>query len=62
MVLEVHDVFVALKIQREAFGAIMVLKEAFERRMGTIGLLEDAVNFLRRWYVNPNERFMPRGE
>jgi hypothetical protein len=62
MVLEVHDVFVALKIQREAFGAIMVLKEAFERRMGTIGLLEDAVDFLRRWYVNPNERFMPRGE
>jgi hypothetical protein len=62
MVLEVHDVFVALKIQREAFGAIMVLKEAFERRMGTIGLLEDAVAFLRRWYVNPNERFMPRGE
>jgi tetratricopeptide (TPR) repeat protein len=62
IVLEVYDVFVALRIQREAFGAVMVLKEAFERRMGTIGLLEDAVDFLRRWYVNPNERFMPRGE
>lgn len=62
LVLEVHETFVALKIQREAFGAIMVLKEAFERRMGTIGLLQDAVDFLRRWYVNPNERFMPRGE
>jgi tetratricopeptide (TPR) repeat protein len=62
MVLEVHDVFVALRIQREAFGAIMVLKEAFERRMGTIGLLEDVVDFLRRWYVNSNERFMPQGE
>jgi len=62
MVLEVHEVFVALRIQREAFGAIMVLKEAFERRIGTVGLLEDAVDFLRRWYVNPNERFTPRGE
>ncbi len=62
LVLEVHEVFVALRIQREAFGAIMVLKDAFERRMGTIALLEDAVDFLRRWYVNPNERFTPRGE
>lgn len=62
VVLEAHDIFVDLRIQREAFGAMMVLKEAFERQLGTIGLLEDAVEFLRRWYVNPDERFVPRGE
>lgn len=62
MVLEVYDVFVALRLKREAFGAIMVLKEAFIRQIGTIGLLEDTVDFLRRWFVNPNEKFTPRGE
>lgn len=62
MVIEVADVFVALRIQREAFGAIMVLKEAFEREMATLGLLKDVVEFLRRWYLNPNERFLPPEE
>lgn len=62
LVLKVADVFLALRIQREVLGAMMVLKDAFEKQMGTIGLLEDAVEFLRRWYVNPNEKFMPRGE
>ncbi len=62
VVLEAHDIFVKFRIQREAFGSMMVLKEAFERQLGTIGLLEEAVEFLRRWYVNPDERFVPRGE
>jgi hypothetical protein len=41
---------------------MMVLKEAFEKEMGTVELLEDVVEFLRRWYINPSERFVPRGE
>jgi len=62
LVLKASEVFVALRIQREALGAMMVLKESFEKQKGSIGLLENVVEFLRRWYVNPNERFMPRGE
>ncbi|HET9210829.1 MAG TPA: hypothetical protein VFR03_10555 [Thermoanaerobaculia bacterium] len=58
---QVYDAFVSLGI-KEAFGAIMVLKEAFEKQMGTVELLEDVVEFSRRWYLNPNERFVPRGE
>jgi tetratricopeptide (TPR) repeat protein len=59
---QVYESFVALKVKKEAFGAMMVLKEAFEKQMGTIELLEDVVEFLRRWYINPHERFLPRGE
>jgi tetratricopeptide (TPR) repeat protein len=55
-----YEAFLALGI-KEAFGAMMVLKEAFEKQMGTVELLEDVVEFLRRWYVNPSERFLPRG-
>jgi monoamine oxidase len=60
LVIKAYEAFVALQIQ-EAFGAMMVLKEAFERQLGTIGLLEEVVEFLRRWYINQNERFTPRG-
>jgi tetratricopeptide (TPR) repeat protein len=62
LVLEASEVFVALRIQREALGAMMVLKEAFEKQKGSIGLLEDVVEFLRRWHPSSNDRFMPRGE
>lgn len=58
---QVYESFVTLGI-KEAFGAILVLKEAFEKQMGTVELLEDVVEFLRRWYINPDERFVPRGE
>jgi len=59
---QVYEAFVTLRIKKEALGAMMVLKEAFEKQMGTIRLLEDVVEFLRRWYINPDERFVPRGE
>jgi len=58
---QVYDAFVSLGI-KEAYGAMMVLKEAFEKEMGTVELLKDVVEFLRRWYIDPNERFVPRGE
>jgi tetratricopeptide (TPR) repeat protein len=58
---QVYEAFVSLGI-KEAYGAMMVLKEAFEKEMGTVELLKDVVEFLRRWYINPNERFVPPGE
>lgn len=62
MVADAVEVFVSLGIQREALGAVLVLREAFERRVGTVGLLEDVVEFLRRWQIDPNARFNPKGE
>jgi tetratricopeptide (TPR) repeat protein len=58
---QVYEAFVSLGI-KEAFGAMLVLKEAFEKEMGSVELLKDVVEFLRRWYIDPDERFMPRGE
>jgi tetratricopeptide (TPR) repeat protein len=58
---QAYEAFVSLGI-KEAFGALLVLKEAFEKQMGTVELLEDVVEFLRRWYINPDERYVPRGE
>ncbi len=57
-VLEVCDVFIALRVQREAFGAVMVLKEAFERRNATLGLLEEVVGLLGRCQTSSDERSM----
>jgi len=62
LVLEVCDVFIALQIQREAFGAIMILKEAFERRIATLGLLEEVIRLLGRWEMSSDERSVPQGE
>jgi hypothetical protein len=62
MVLEVCDVFIALRIQREAFGAIMILKEAFERRMATQGLLEEVIALLGRWQLSSDVGSVPQGE
>ena len=62
MVADAVEVFLSLGIQREALGAVLVLREAFERRVATLGLLEDVVEFLRRWQIDPNARFNPKGE
>jgi tetratricopeptide (TPR) repeat protein len=58
---QVYEAFVSLGI-KEAYGAMLVLKEAFEKEMGSVELLKDVLEFLRRWYFNPDERFLPRGE
>ena len=62
MVLEVCDVFIALRLQREAFGAIMILKEAFERRMATQGLLEEVISLLGRWEISADAGSVTQGE
>jgi hypothetical protein len=62
MVADAVEVFVSVGIQREALGAVLILGEAFARRVGTLGLLEDVVEFLRHCQIDPNARFNPRGE
>lgn len=47
LVLETVEVFVALRIRREALGAMKVLREAFKRQIATAGLLEDTLGYLR---------------
>ncbi len=56
------EVFVTLRIRREAFGALMILKDAFEKRTATVALLEDVVDFLRRSEIDPDIRFVSRGQ
>lgn len=59
-VLGAADVFLALGIQREALGSIMILRDVFEKRQGTIVLLESVIEFLRRSQIDPDARFIPR--
>ena len=61
LVMEAAEIFVDLRIQREAIGAVMVLRDSFKRKLGTLEHLEDVVNFLRRWHLDPNTKFVPRG-
>jgi tetratricopeptide (TPR) repeat protein len=62
MVFHTVEVFVALRIRREALGAMMVLRDAFEGGTATIGLLEGAVDYLRRLQIDPDAHFDPSGE
>jgi len=61
LALETVEVFVTLRIRREAFGALMILKDAIEKRKATVSLLEDVVQHLRRGDMDPEARFVPRG-
>ncbi len=53
-------VFSALGVQREALSAVLLLKEAFERRTATVVLLERTVAFLRESENTPDARFDSR--
>lgn len=59
---EAADVFLALGIQREALGCVMILKDAFKKRKATVVLLEGVVEFLRQSQIDPDARFAPRFE
>ncbi len=61
-VLGAADMFMALGVHREALGSIMILKDSFEQRQGTIALLESVIEFLRRSQIDPEARFIPRFE
>jgi len=60
LVLESAEVFLNLRLQREALGAVMVLRDTFKMKLGTLEHLEDVVTFLRRWHLDPNTKFVPR--
>jgi tetratricopeptide (TPR) repeat protein len=62
MVLEVCDVFIALRVRREALGAIIVLKESFESRIATLGLLQEAIGLLGRWQASSDEPSLGQGK
>jgi hypothetical protein len=52
--------FAALRIEREALGAILMLRKAFEMKMATVALVEDVTSFLRRSEYDPAARFEPQ--
>ena len=62
LVAEAAEVFLAVGVRREAVSAIMILKDSFEKRHGTITLLESVVEFLRRTQIDPEACFTPRFE
>lgn len=62
LVAEAVEVFFAIGVRREAVSAIMILKDAFEKRHGTVALLESVVEFLRHTQVDPEASFTPRFE
>jgi tetratricopeptide (TPR) repeat protein len=47
LVLEAAEVFVALKIRREALVAVMLLRKAFELRVGSLSLLDGVIALMR---------------
>jgi hypothetical protein len=59
-VAEAAGVFRALRIPREALGAVLLLEQAFEMHRATLILLEGTVEFLRRSEVDPQAHYVPR--
>lgn len=60
LVLETVEVFVALRVRREALGALKILREAFKRQIATAGLLEDTLGYLRRLENDPETQRLSR--
>ena len=56
-VLEAVDVFVRLRIRREALAAVLLLKKACETRVTTVALIESVAGFLRCAEDDPELRF-----
>jgi hypothetical protein len=52
---------VALRIRREALGAMMVLRDAFEQQKANVALLRGIVKYLRRLEVDSDAQFEPEG-
>ncbi|HEX2641782.1 MAG TPA: hypothetical protein VHU81_02240 [Thermoanaerobaculia bacterium] len=57
---EAARTFAALRIEREALGAILMLRKAFEMKMATVALVDDVTAFLRRSEHDPAARFEPQ--
>ena len=61
LALDTVEVFVALRIRREALGAMMVLRDAFEQQKANVALLRGIVKYLRRLEVDSDAQFEPEG-
>ncbi|HSS79166.1 MAG TPA: hypothetical protein VLV54_20775 [Thermoanaerobaculia bacterium] len=57
MALEAVDIFKGLQIQREAFQAVILLRNAFEDQAATLEMVEEVAGFLRRIEIDPALRF-----
>lgn len=57
VVLEATAVFIDLRIQREALGAVLMLKSVFEAGVEARAILDDAIHFLRRIEYDPTLTF-----
>jgi tetratricopeptide (TPR) repeat protein len=54
---EAGKIFVALRIDREALGSIIVLRTSFELGIVTRAMVEEVARFLRRAENDPNAKF-----
>jgi len=52
-----YQTFVALRIEREALIAVMMLKYSFEKGVATRAMVEEVAIFLRRFENNPSLKF-----
>ena len=59
LIVEAVRVFAALGIDREAMGAVLLLRQAFEVRTANVVLVEEVATFLRRIENDPSARFDP---
>lgn len=59
LVADCVKVFAAIRVEREALGALLVLRRACELRAATVGLVEEVATFLRRAEHDPYARFEP---
>jgi tetratricopeptide (TPR) repeat protein len=55
--LEAAGIFKSLHIQREAFQAVILLRNAFEEQAATLEMVEEVAGFLRRIEIDPALRF-----
>ncbi|HYG61839.1 MAG TPA: tetratricopeptide repeat protein [Thermoanaerobaculia bacterium] len=60
LALEAAQVFLVLRIHREALGAVLILQKALEVSQASAALLESVARFLRRAEDDPTARFEPK--
>jgi len=59
LVVEAARVFTGLKIEREAFMAVLMLKRSFETEQASAVLVEEVATFVRRSRNDPAAQFNP---
>jgi len=60
VVFAAYKTFVALRIDREAFASLLILRQAFELHLGTRAMVQEVAAFLRRLEMDPTLRFEAR--